>query len=215
MKVEHDGSVMFECDICLYSTRFKINLERHVKSVHLRMKNFKCHSCPDHEYSTQVGLNLHLYRCHNVTAPINCSECSQGFTFDSELRVHKKHCTGSKVRSKKTRPQDSPVDILENGFRCRICLHIYDTRSKWSVHYHHKHKNSNKCYICDKQMASSTSLYKHIQVQHNHVKKFQCDFCSKSFGFKHSLINHKNTHTGELQIDLNYVLLYQMMNHFF
>lgn len=131
----------------------------------MKLKNFKCDKCGDHEYSTQVGLNLHLYRVHGVEAPVTCGDCLQGFTFESELRVHKKHCTGSKVRMKKARPQDAPVDILDSGFRCRICLQMYETRSKWSVHFHHKHKNSNVCTICNKQMASSTSLFKHIQVR--------------------------------------------------
>lgn len=215
LKVEHYNEVKFACDLCKYETKFKINLERHVKSVHMKIKNFKCHHCSDHEYTTQVGLNLHHYRVHNFPAPITCPDCRQGFTFESELRVHKKHCTGSTIRTAKARPQDAAVDILENGFRCRVCLQIFDTRSKWSVHYHHKHKNSNVCTICNKQMASSTSLFKHVQVeneisivgrlfkrslqvQHNNIKKFQCDICSKTFGFKHSLESHKNTHTGEV-----------------
>lgn len=165
LNVEHYNTVKFNCDLCQYYTKFKINLERHVKSVHMKLKNYKCYKCDDHEYSTQVGLNLHLYRVHAVQAPVTCEDCCQGFTFESELRVHKKHCTGSKVRLKKARPQDAEVDILENGFRCRVCLQIYESRSKWSVHYHHKHKNSNVCTICNKQMASSTSLFKHIQVR--------------------------------------------------
>lgn len=170
-KVEHYNIVRFNCDMCHYSTKFKINLERHVKSVHMKLKNFKCDKCVDHEYSTQVGLNLHLYRLHGVKAPVTCEDCLQGFTFESELRVHKKHCTGSTVRLKKARPQDAPVDILENGFRCRVCLQIFETRSKWSVHFHHKHKNSNVCTICNKQMASSTSLFKHIQVSDKIIKR--------------------------------------------
>jgi len=200
LRVEH-GTIRFVCDLCLYSTKFKINLERHVKSVHLKLKNFHCQSCENHEYSTQVGLNLHMYRIHNVEPPVKCLDCLQGFTFDSELRVHKKHCTGNTIRKSKTRPQDSQVDVLEegSGFRCRVCQQIYETRSKWSVHFSHKHKNSNVCSICNKAMASSTSLYKHIQVTHSGIKRFVCSFvnCKRVFGFKHSLEAHQNTHTGE------------------
>lgn len=167
MRVEHYQSVRFSCDLCQYFSRFKINLERHLKSVHMKLKNYKCDKCSDHEYSTQVGLNLHLYRNHGVEAPVNCNDCLQGFTFESELRNHKKHCTGSTVRIKKARPKDAAVDVLDVGFRCQICLQVFDTRSKWSVHFHHKHKNSNICSICNKQMASATSLFKHIQVSEN------------------------------------------------
>lgn len=199
MQIEHYNSIRFICDHCTYETKFKINLERHQRTVHLKVKNYKCIQCTDHEYSTQVGLNLHLYRIHNVEPPVKCTDCDQGFTFESELRVHKKHCTGNKIRAKKCRPQDSPVDVLENdaGFRCKICNQIFVTRSKWSVHYHHKHKNSNICHVCNKQMASSTSLFKHVQVQHNNVRAFKCDLCDKTFGFKHSMVSHRNTHTGK------------------
>ena len=87
LKVEHLNAVVFQCDLCQYHTKFKINVERHIKSVHMKLKNFKCIHCADHEYSTQVGLNLHLYRCHATPAPVTCSDCLQGFTFESELRV--------------------------------------------------------------------------------------------------------------------------------
>jgi rubrerythrin len=139
----------------------------------MKIKNYKCEKCGEHEYSTQVGLNLHLYRVHNVEAPITCPDCLQGFTFESELRVHKKHCTGNTIRQMKARPQDALVDILENGFRCQVCLQIFETRSKWSVHFHHKHKNSNICTFCNKQMASSTSLFKHIQVREFKVLHYE------------------------------------------
>lgn len=68
LNVEHYNTVKFSCDLCQYDSKFKINLERHVKSVHMKLKNFKCSKCSDHvsEYSTQVGLNLHLYRVHAV-----------------------------------------------------------------------------------------------------------------------------------------------------
>lgn len=172
LKVVHYKTVKFSCDLCQYESKFKINIERHVKTVHQKIKKFKCDKCSDHEYSTQVGLNLHKYRLHGVKAPVICSSCHQGFTFESELRVHKKHCTGLTIRKKKARPQDALVDILESGFRCRVCLQVYETRSKWSVHFHHKHKNSNICPICDKQLASSTSLFKHKMVsaqKHNKI----------------------------------------------
>lgn len=150
VKVDHFNSVKFVCDLCSYTTKFKINLKRHLISYHLKQKNFICpfETCAS-KYSTQVGLNLHMYRSHDVPAPVQCSECFQGFTFESEVRVHKKYCTGSK---REKIPQNSAVDILDNGFQCKICQQIFSSRSKWSVHYHHKHKNSNICSICNKQV---------------------------------------------------------------
>ncbi|XP_070500905.1 zinc finger protein 761-like [Chironomus tepperi] len=196
LRIEHtDSYYPYICDLCSYNTKFKINLQRHIKSFHLKIRNFVCsyESC-NAQYSTQVGLNLHLYRAHHVEPPVKCTECQQGFTFDSELRVHKKHCRGLK-KSKNTL-NDSSVDAVENGYQCKICQQVYETRSKWIIHYHHKHKNSNICKFCNKQMASSTSLLKHIRVQHEKIKKFLCEICNKSFGFKHSLDSHLNSHKG-------------------
>ncbi|KAL7035446.1 hypothetical protein ACKWTF_008375 [Chironomus riparius] len=97
LRIEHTDSYPYVCDLCSYTTKFKINLQRHIKSFHLKIRNFVCSNedC-NAQYSTQVGLNLHLYRAHLVEPPVRCTECQQGFTFESELRVHKKHCRGLK-----------------------------------------------------------------------------------------------------------------------
>ena len=151
LRIEHTDSYPYICDLCNYNTKFKINLQRHIKSFHLKIRNYACsfENC-NAQYSTQVGLNLHLYRAHLVEPPVKCSECQQGFTFDSELRVHKKHCRG--IKKGKSTLNDLSVDAVENGFQCKICHQVYETRSKWTIHYHHKHKNSNICHICNKQV---------------------------------------------------------------
>jgi KRAB domain-containing zinc finger protein len=199
LKVEHSNYVQYLCDLCGYSTKFKMNLQRHLISFHMKVKGFICafDECTA-RYSTQVGLNLHLYRKHNLPAPINCPQCKQGFTFDSEVKIHLKHCTGLPIREKGSLKENPHLDILDNGFRCQICSQIYETRAKWSVHYYHKHKTSNICSICQKQLSSSTSLFKHIRVMHDKIKKYVCGFpgCARSFGFKHSLMYHQNLHTN-------------------
>ena len=53
----------FRCDLCSFSASQKINLETHIKSVHLRSRPFKCWECPF--AATQQGnLQTHVRIVH-------------------------------------------------------------------------------------------------------------------------------------------------------
>ena len=53
----------FRCDLCSFSASQKINLETHIKSVHLRSRPFKCWECPF--AATQQGnLQTHIRIVH-------------------------------------------------------------------------------------------------------------------------------------------------------
>ena len=173
-----------------------------MKTVHQKLKNYKCTECKElYEYSTQEALNSHNYRYHGLEAPIKCPDCNLGFTFESELRAHKKHmyCSNNLFAPIVKREKSNPefLEVLENGkFFCKICRDTFDTKNKWSMHNYLKHKYSNKCETCDMQLTNYTSLIRHIKVKHNHIKvrhsnnhllyfnyllfqPFKCEFCDK------------------------------------
>lgn len=203
---ESDSAEFFSCDYCGLQTKYKMNLCRHVKSVHLKNHNFPCphpEICPNVTYTTKEGLSIHLYRVHGLKAPVTCTSCNLGFSFISELKIHRKICggttrTGSGLGTK-NRNFKQFCEVVDEGFKCKVCSKIFTEKQNWSYHYSSTHRDNRTCEICNKEFTNYTNFYRHVNVQHRKIKKFKCDFlnCEKSFGQKGSLMNHKNTHTGE------------------
>jgi KRAB domain-containing zinc finger protein len=196
---------IFSCDLCGLRTKYKMNLYRHVKSVHLTLNKFPCphtDKCPEVVYTTKEGLNIHLYRTHNMPAPISCSSCKLGFSFVSELKIHRKICGGmSRVPGSGAKNKNFKqfCEVIDGGFQCKVCQKVFTEKQNWSYHYSSSHRDNRHCEICNKTFTNYTNYYRHVNVQHKKIKKFHCDYpgCGKSFGQKGSLLNHKNTHTGE------------------
>jgi KRAB domain-containing zinc finger protein len=221
MTLHHEKATEMVCDLCGLATKFKNNIKRHIKSVHMKLREFQCDQCSGHPYSTQEALNSHLYRYHNVPAPIKCPDCLHGFTFDSELRAHKKHgfCsnTAYALFVRRGKPQYEHLEVVDQTGEhiCKLCNEAFPSKSKFSMHNYLKHKHSNTCDECKISFTNYTSLIRHQKVKHEGLKPFKCEFCSKAFGQKVSLISHRvrekklslrlliddssfqNTHTGE------------------
>lgn len=92
-------------------------MKKHLQTVHMLVKPYKCSYCSDKAFTSQSGLGSHLYSQHNVKAPIYCSHCNQPFTFVSELNYHlkKSACTQSKHERKRTKRGESCKSF------CEIC----------------------------------------------------------------------------------------------
>jgi C2H2-type zinc finger len=150
-----------------------------MNSVHMRLKEFPCTQCSDFQYSTQEALNSHMYRYHNVSAPIKCIDCQHGFTFDSELRAHKKNGFCSKnamaalMRRGKSRYDHWEVMDDTGEHVCKLCNEAFPTKNKWSMHNYLKHKYSNKCDTCNIVFTNYTSLIRHKKVKHQGYKPFK------------------------------------------
>ncbi|CRK98801.1 CLUMA_CG011935, isoform A [Clunio marinus] len=209
---EPTNADLFVCDHCGLRTKYKMNLYRHVKSVHLNSHKFPCpfhDKCPETVYTTKEGLNIHLYRTHDVPAPITCNSCHLGFTFVSELKIHRKICGGvtrTPGNGTKNKNFRKFCEIIDNGFRCKVCQKVFAMKQNWSYHYSSTHRDNRTCKICNKEFTNYTNFHRHVTVQHKKIKKFHCDYpgCEKSFGQKGSLINHRNIHSGEKPFSCNF-----------
>lgn len=204
---ESSTSEIFTCDYCGLCTKYKMNLYRHIKSVHLNItRRFACpykDSCSDMVYTTKEGLNIHLYRVHDVPAPVNCGSCQLGFSFISELKIHRRICGGISRKPRvgnKNKNFRTFCEVTSEGYRCKVCQKVFAEKQNWSYHYSAYHRDNRTCEICSKEFTCYTNFLRHVNVHHRKIKNFHCDYpgCGKSFGQKGALINHKNTHTGWL-----------------
>ena len=52
----------FFCDYCEFKTFSKMNVKRHLRTIHLKIKAFQCKFCPDKKYTSKVTLDQHMVR---------------------------------------------------------------------------------------------------------------------------------------------------------
>lgn len=177
--LHHENATEILCDLCGLKSKFKNNMKRHMKSVHMKIREFRCDKCFGHHYTTQEALNSHLYRYHNVPAPVNCPDCRLGFTFVSELRAHKKYrfCSNNPKASltKREKGNYEHLEIMKHtgDHICKLCNVVFPTKTKFSMHNYLKHKYSNKCGQCDILFTNYTSLMRHEKVKHQGQRPFK------------------------------------------
>lgn len=54
----------FFCDFCDFRTFSKMNVKRHLRTIHLKIKAFQCQFCPDKKYTSKVTLDQHMITKH-------------------------------------------------------------------------------------------------------------------------------------------------------
>lgn len=133
----------YSCDLCAKVFKYKENLKRHFK-LHLSDRRFKCDQCNLQKFTpqdvvslifililgtegftTQGCLNNHLYRNHNVKAPIECSDCNRGFTYMSELKNHKNRFGKCPVPRDDAEKQEIKMNPISAKYQCSLCTREY------------------------------------------------------------------------------------------
>lgn len=156
-------------------------------------------TCPNVFYTTVNSLNNHLYRNHNVAAPVNCQQCHLGFTNASELKAHlKRVCTGNPSNPKRRQKLSLKQFYTEadGQFHCKICQKVIATKKYYQDHYQNYHRDNKTCTICNRTFASFVSYRRHKKSVHDKIKDFFCDFpgCGKAFSMKSGQLAHRKTH---------------------
>lgn len=52
--------VKFHCDHCSFRTFSKMNMKRHLNTIHLKIKAFVCRECPEKRYTSKITLDQHM-----------------------------------------------------------------------------------------------------------------------------------------------------------
>jgi hypothetical protein len=84
----------FICQECDYKCNVKNNLERHIKIVHLKIKDFQCQEC-EYKCSIKSHLKTHVIQVHLKIKDFKCPKCDYKCANNGNLQRHIRSCTGS------------------------------------------------------------------------------------------------------------------------
>lgn len=137
IKLSHSDKSMrvskFFCDFCDFKTFSKMNVKRHLRTIHLKIKAFVCQFCPDKKYTSKVTLDQHMITKHGQETDYVCRCCGRKFPTMSFLRSHMKStCSGSPGA---VRERGDPNEYREqlgvsDHYRCKICSVIVEGKGK-------------------------------------------------------------------------------------
>lgn len=159
---------MYKCGCREKSFKSDWALQKHIKTVHLNLKEYRCSICSD-ELKSKFALDIHVKRKHGVGKDFKCEVCGKSFVIVLDLKQHL--------------ARHSPRERIP----CKKCGKEFFTE------YMRMHKKVNcalsyPCNYCSKSFNTKVGLNNHLGQVHNKVQDHpldtdkQCVICGKSLG---------------------------------
>ncbi|XP_066599275.1 zinc finger protein 707-like [Prorops nasuta] len=154
----HTGEKPNECQECQQKFRSASGLNRHIRDVHEKVKNFCCDLC-DRRFASKLSRDEHRIT-HTDERPHTCEICGKSFKQKSSLYVHKLY-------------------HKEYCHQCTSCGKRFKRKADLDTHeYTHSHLKRFSCEICNKRFCSQGNVSRHKSIHRGNV--YNC-LCSSSF----------------------------------
>lgn len=82
---EADKLQCMECGKCFIQ---RGHFVQHVKTVHHKIRAFKCDICDGKTFPQRSHLNMHIKTVHNMEKDYKCTHCKRAFGYKSNLKKH-------------------------------------------------------------------------------------------------------------------------------
>ena len=178
MSVEHgNDNAKFQCEHCTKQFKHSSLLQKHINSVHLKVKQYSCKEC-EKAYKSPEGLQYHMSLEHgDGSKKFQCEDCGKCFLTTKNLRSHKERSHDAKI------------------LKCGQCIKMFDKKHRLDNHVREVHgAKDHRCLDCN-NCFTKKNYERHMKTVH--TKNFQCDRCEKSFGTNQYLLEHiANKHDG-------------------
>lgn len=162
------------CQICGKSFTNRLNLNRHIKTFHQKIKDHQCPECGKN-FVDSTRLKEHRW-IHTDHKPHKCRFCDQTFRHKNHVKHHEAKVHGEKKQ-----------------FECELCqktfCYAYELKNHAKNHANKKNKNQVVSAEPNNPMETlDAELTRHI---------FECSICQKQFPSIPSLKAHCTQHTQE------------------
>ncbi|XP_015034694.2 zinc finger protein 660 [Drosophila willistoni] len=170
----------FSCDNCNESFTTEVQLNEHVRLLHMAQHgSFRCPYCP-RTFSRNAGLRAHL-RLHDNDRPYMCNFCPRAYSRRDQLKKHlQSHSSKNKSRTKSKKPKPSPASDSEEP--------------STTVDRALKVENLDADVDPEAGVQGGDSMVDKFVENHN--LKFVCEICGIPYKQKYHLMVHKRWHTG-------------------
>ena len=143
---EEDESGMLFCDKCSYKSKATANFDRHVRSVHLKEKNFQCGTCGSQYFDKRRLLTHYTAKHANLKIAIPLEKLQAQSLLDGESKDISDmfSCNECSYKSRLAARLDRhfrAVHLGEKNFECKMCGNLYSNKRSLARHYLSKHEN--------------------------------------------------------------------------
>ncbi|XP_059614112.1 zinc finger protein 845-like [Phlebotomus argentipes] len=205
MKV-HQRSKAFPCKLCGRSFDDATRLEYHMK-IHTNQKDFKCKICNVGFQSTK-NLRRHIQSIHVSEKPFKCPEegCNYAFSRRDKYSAHvRSHQTVPKKKSRKCVKCQmvfkSSEEVKEHMLvhlkflDCDQCEEKFARKKDLAQHRKSHEKSEDvSCSVCSKKFKLKRYLKAHMKT-HGKVEELQqCEHCEETFETESQLEQHTKSH---------------------
>ncbi|KXJ70479.1 hypothetical protein RP20_CCG023427 [Aedes albopictus] len=179
----HSGERPFACPHCEQTFRISQGLNRHVREVHQKVRNYSCEVCGK-RFGNGRNLKEHRF-LHTDEKPYVCNLCGSSFKQKASLHMHRK------------------IHDFSRNHTCSVCSKSFLTRSKLQLHETiHSNVRAYKCDECGQSFQSGHNLSRHKKCHRADSETFQCGLCETVFKQRRYLMRHLNKqHQQEQQQD--------------
>ena len=183
----------FSCEHCSASFGTKLDLTRHIESVHFK-EQFECEECSS-TFSRQDKLKMHRKLKHgSAHLTLNCESCEEVFSSRTAWDWHARlFCNAGKVYVK--------------TFKCEVCDKVFSSKSTLKRHTRELCNEDKKVYVlgcdhCDTTFVREHDLKRHKQRSLNEdgSSKFKCSLCDERACNGKLLMVHVKAKHGDTEV---------------
>ena len=221
---DDSGSNVYSCDECAYQSPFRNNVDKHMRSVHRKERNFLCSECGS-QFSEQKSLHHHLEKMRTTTDDgtmvFRCAKFTKLPSRAAE-HLHKDDATNLFLCNICDYTSSSQTDakrhiqrihLGERRYVCNTCNKAFTSQPEVGRHLARDHNDTSllgdsddpnnlkpetyKCQQCTYESPSRINVERHFSVVHLKERNYQCTECGQRYSDKKTLLQHveKNTTT--------------------